>query len=438
VSTEFSQHVDRLWDSGASQYFTTLRRLKLFANKISYSLQIVEGEVNFQDFITLELIRDIYPPLYESIYVHGEYFYDYGMSAIFETWPKRLDFLDDKKALEARTTFYEELKQQVPLDRRYVFLLLATLFPLYADAQDGITRQKQSAEEAEKQQRIFHPRFFRQYFLFRVPAELFSQREFNKFLSEIKKASEEDTKKQFEDVFLRLSKEDFKRWHFMHQIDMKFSEFQLETARGLCRGMAKVASFWTADAFELFIATRCTRKTLESIRNSHEVQSFLRTIFLESSSELYTLMLLGWEEKDISEQLRSDLASMKAFITEQLRLRFITPEDPPSIFDKFPITNLAMQLDPIQFLFGWKRLGTEAEKDQPNYLLTLFDKKPETIDKFLKMTFRAPYVDDYPALKALIDADKLAELIDKNQPVLDAELVRKFRERHAQEKRNEQ
>jgi hypothetical protein len=62
MTPEFEKYIDRMWDKGARQYFSNLRRLKLFANKIAYSLQIVGGEVNFGDFIGIELVRSIIRP----------------------------------------------------------------------------------------------------------------------------------------------------------------------------------------------------------------------------------------------------------------------------------------------------------------------------------------------------------------------------------------
>jgi KAP family P-loop domain len=47
------------WDKGASNYFQNLRRIKLFLSRIDHSLARIGAEVNFQDFIRLELVRDI-------------------------------------------------------------------------------------------------------------------------------------------------------------------------------------------------------------------------------------------------------------------------------------------------------------------------------------------------------------------------------------------
>src|SRR5438105_1364600 len=101
MTLEFSDFIDKLWDNGAGRYFTNLRRLRLFANKISYSLQITSGEVSFQDFLTLEVIRNIHPPLYDAIYHNGpNYFYDPSMA--FETWGQRSHALDEERAKKAR------------------------------------------------------------------------------------------------------------------------------------------------------------------------------------------------------------------------------------------------------------------------------------------------------------------------------------------------
>jgi len=52
----------------------------------------------------------------------------------------------------------------------------------------------------------------------------------------------------------------------------------------------------------------------------------------------------------------------------------------------------------------------------------------------LKSMFRIEFMDDYTALKPLINYDRLAELIDRNAEILDQSKVQDFRNRYAAER----
>ena len=425
-AAEFAKDIDELWESGADKYFTNLRRLKLFANKISYSMQVAGREVNFEDFIRLELIRDVYPPLYEFIYVNGEYFYDAGLA--FETWGKQLDVLDKDKGRKRRAEFYDQLKKDVPSDKHYVFKIVAALFPFYAEYESHIGWGKPVRGSSERERRISHPRFFRQYFEFRAPSELFSQRDFHKFSSSLKGASEEDALKTFNEIFTSIVNEDFKRWHFMHLIEGCLEAFEIPAARGLCRGMAHNASHWSRDAFEFDIGIRCSYETLVRIKDSTQRNSFLRALVDDSTSTLYTLYTI-WvieKDKDVDKSVLPDVDAVKPYVRKWMRAHYLVP-NPPSVYVEFG------SIDPNQVLFAWRRLGPDAESDQKEYVRNLLANSPASLDKFLQLLFR-PMMDDYSVLKPFFDFDEIATFVKANEDKLNPEKVAEFRERYNRER----
>lgn len=427
MTQEFVKFIDEFWESGADLYFTNLRKLKLFVNKISYSLPLVRDEINFRDFLAIELIRDIYPPLYEFIYIHGEYFYDPGMA--FETWGKRPhSMIDDESARKSRAEFYNEFKKTVPPDKQYVFALLARLFPLYAESQAGFTFQREGETGGEKDKRIWHPRFFRQYFLFRVPPELFSQKQFNSFLSDLRLASEREAMQTFDKLFAGLMEESFKRWHFMHLIDGRLSDVPLQAARGICRGMAKNSSVWTRDAFEFNIGIRANYQTLRRIESSEDRKAFLILLIDDCSSALYALHIF-WviqDSKDVDQAVLSDVKALEPHMKDWMRAKYLVP-NAPSVFDQFK------SIDPVQTLFAWRRLGPDADLEEKQYLRELFTRDPASLDKLLKLMFRVEFIDDYAALKPIFDYDELSRFIEMNKGKLDPERVQQFERRLKQE-----
>ena len=447
----FSKSIEEIWENGAGSYFENLRRIKLFLNRISESLERVASEVNPNDFIRLELIRDIAPNIYEHIYRHPEYFYKGDFA--FETSFKGPSPLDKEEAKKERAAFYDRMKSAVSDDRQYVFDLCEGLFPDFAIYRKIFGVDAVSAFEAERAKRIYHPRCFRQYFLLKVPSELISQKEFNSFVASIQQVNEDKAAEEFSNKFQSIAKEDFKRWHFMHLIGNRFDEFEVEIARGLCRGMAGKSAIWSLDAFELMIAVQCTRETLEKLPDRVARMGFLRTIVAESASGLYSLSLLRRLEDrlkpDPSEilqqeqykalglpspiaeknvELLSDLQEIKVDLGKWLRSHYLIP-DAPSVFEQFGALG-AGRIEPNAFLLAWHNLGGDAESDQMEYLRSLFVRRPEDLNSFLKLLFRVEFIDDYSALKPLIDFKELSELITLNQSILDPVKVAEFMKRY--------
>jgi len=444
----FLKSLEQMWENGAGQYFENLRRIKLFLNRVNNSLERIGMEVNTEDFIRLELIRDIMPSLYEQIYRSPEYFYkgEFG----FETAFKGPFLLDENKGKQERAAFYGRIN--VPDDKQYVFGLLDSLFPDFALYRGIFGVEAGDASEAERTKRIFHPRCFRHYFLLKVPSELFSQKELSSFVASVHGVSEDGAMEAFSKTFQSIVKEEFKRWHFMHSLDNSWDEFALEVARGLCRGMAQNSALWSLDAFELMIAVRRTRTTLEKIVDSAGRLGLLRAIVRESGSDLYTLALLRRLEDQLKpdaseiaqhEQLKglglpvpdarnakllSDLKEAKNNLAKQLREHYLIA-DAPSVFEQFGTLSTG-RIEPNALLLAWRNLGGDAESDQREYLRSLLARRPQDLDKFLKLFFRVEFIDDYSALKPLIDYKELSELITLNEAVLDPEKVAQFRARY--------
>jgi hypothetical protein len=453
LSGDADKRFEELWDDGADRYLTNLRRVKLFINRLGQSLQQIAGEVNVFDFITLELIREVKPMLYEEIYRQRGDFWDRDLA--FEIAYKGPFVADEKMAREERAKYYDTLKGSIDSSQRFVLDLLARLFPKFAEYHHGRrgTTKSMASSEAEKSRHIFHPRCFRQYFSLSVPTELFSQSEFSAFRSAIRARHEGQVAKAFSDQFQTLFNQEFKRWHFMHVIASNWEGFGMTEARGLCRGMARSSLPWVLDAFELGDAVDVTGATLLQIKEGEERRTFLHEVVRESASPVYRFLLLnrleeklndpsgipaGWRFRaagfgnsrtPASSEVLSDIAEAKLMLKVQMRESYIVP-NAPSIFQQLESLG-PRRIEPIVVLFEWQKLGEDAASDQQTYLIDLFERRPEDLKAFLPLMFRVEFIDDYTTLKALIDYRKLSELIDKNEDILDAQKVAQFRKRFA-------
>jgi hypothetical protein len=452
---DLSKSLEKLWDGGADLYFQNLRRLKLFFNRINRELEPIAHEVNIEDFVRLEIIRDIAPTLYDQIYRYHDYFWNRNLA--FEAGFKGPDALDREKATKERAEVYKKVEASVPEEKQYVLQLLQDMFPYFADYRGSTPAEAAVPAVAERNRRIFHPRYFRQYFLSKIPSELFPQKEFERFFSSVRQAGEEEAAKKFTEKFQSIVNEDFKRWHFMHLVENRFDEFDLGARRGLCRGMARNSRLWPVDAFELMTAVSSTRETLARIAESEGRQDLLRAIARESESDFYTLTLLRRLEDDLQkdpsmladgEQWKAmgfppaktetnrkrlaELQEIKGYVKEQLRKHYLIA-DAPSVFEQYCFDNqggAVNRIEPNLFLFNWQLLGADAETDEKKYLLSLFNRRPDQLNALLNLMFRVPFIDDYTQLKPLIDYKGLAELITGNEDILDKQKVLQFRDRY--------
>jgi len=318
-----------------------------------------------------------------------------------------------------------------PGDKHDLAQVLEGLFPSFAEYRGKLGGRSVDGATAEKDKRIFHPRFFRQYFLLKVPSELFSQKEFNAFQSPIRSATEDEVKRKTSEMVRSLEQEDFKRWHFVHRIETVFEGFNATTKRGLCRGLVANSQLWSSDAFEFFDAVRCIRMALSDMKDSSDRQAFLMIVTAESTSTLCALLMVEMLQKEAPEVMPPDHRPIEMALAEKMRRHYLD-SGAPSIFEEFSAD--AGKIEPIQLLFGWRRLGPDAAQDQERYLVDLFARRPADMNGLLKSMFRIEFMDDYTALKPLINYDRLAELIDRNAEILDQSKVQDFRNRYAAER----
>jgi hypothetical protein len=428
---DLAKSVEQAWDGGLNQHFLNLRKIKVFFNRINRSLELIAHEVNVWDFVRLELIRDIVPGLYGLIFRNPNYFWEGGLA--FEVWAKNPAPLHEDKASKWRADFYKKNVEMIVGDREPVLQLLSDLFPAFAAYRRGSKPETVSGPEAEKNRRLFHPRHFWQYFLLKVPSQLFPQKEFAGFVSSVQSLDEEKVARSFDKMFRSMRSEDFKRWYFMHLIENRFAEFGLRAKQGLCRGMARNSALWSLDAFELFTAVSCTHETLGMITSRTDRLKFLGNVIQESQSDLYALNLfrqLVEKEKEAQQKLTPELDEFVPILEQQLHSHYIRP-DAPSVFEQYGnLGSGANRIEPNQFLFSWQRLSPSANADAREYLRELFRRRPKDLDEFLKLMFRVDFIDDYTILKPLINYQELNELISQNANILDPNKVQKFKRRY--------
>lgn len=430
LPSDFSSQLDETWKH--TTLIRNIRGLNLLLNRLAYVLPIIGREVYLPDLVRLELVRSLNWNWYQKVFERANYFFSTGMA--IETWDQTVS-IDDKEAKRRRNDFYEELKTRYPENSEQILTLLSTMFPYVQEYQRerGVWLHEYSStpgrsDEAEQNRRIFHPRFFRQYFIFGVPKELYSQEELQDFISSIKSKRKEEVASSFSEEFQKLEMEEFKRWRFVHLVCEAAAKLQLEVAEGLCLGMARNASaFNQYDAFELADAVVCIMQTAN--RLGIQAEEFLRAVVDESSSPVLIFAFLHQAQaSDAPYPIRPEhLAMVRERLARKMHVRYL--ETGHSVYRDFP-----SGIEPHRVLFDWQRLSDKSKEDQRRYLINELSTNITSLRRFISMLFRVQFIDDYSTLKALIDYDKLESIIDANLEALSDETnVTKFKERHAKE-----
>src|SRR5712692_11551430 len=123
----FRDELRPLWEMYLKGYFSNLRRVKLFTNRLNRSLPIVGQEVNLRDFAMLEIVRMIEPVLYEEIFRNARYFMFARWT--FTTW-LQIVHPDEEEEQKRRNTYFDTLFKDLPRPPDGIVLaLLKEIFP---------------------------------------------------------------------------------------------------------------------------------------------------------------------------------------------------------------------------------------------------------------------------------------------------------------------
>lgn len=396
----FAKRLEQLWDRAARNYITNLRRFKLFLNKMRSVVNLIAGEVDFIDFASLEILRDMSPRTYDLVYRNAPYFYDPDWA--IETWQESLH-PDKKEALKLRTNFYE---QHMHDESPSVTALLKLMFPKVAESSSSKGFPSIGAGDsinAEASKRICHPRFFQQYFQFRVPDDYLSQREFDNFLKEISDLTEES---KVSGIFGRLYQAlgpTTKRWRFLQRLDKVAESVGSVQLGGLVHGVAQIVVELNPDHFEWFNALSILETGVKRA-DDHGTELAMRIID-ETPSDLFALSVhRHFVAEDHPERQRLlDVDKLARACGERLKKKYTDVDIPPCLFQ-------LGSLNAVQVLLGWSRVG--SPDDMRSYLHHEFEIRPHSAVEMLHLIFPDSFIlDDKDIFKTFLDYRWLLDLL---------------------------
>ena len=388
---QFADDFRTLWQMWLRAYFSNLRRLKLYTNRLNRSLPLVGEEVNLRDFVLLELVRMMHPLMYEEIYRNARYFMFAPWR--FTTWLQIVS-PDETEAQKKRNEYFKTLFRELPLPPEGTLLaVLKELFPTvdaYLSGRDVPTSVAQNAKDAELQRRIYHPDFFPRYFLFQVPQDLFGEKETSAFLAEMNRSSDvEQGIAMFQAQYGKLREVPMKRWDFVRRVRSAMERLTPMALEALPIAVARLSDQFEADPLIpveettarsiVFGAANCLKATCP--------QAILERVIREASSDRFATEVLN----DCTTKKNRELEDWSKVDGGQLQKAFrgrMNAKYGAGASTFFPASD---QADFVP-LGRWALCGPEGRKEVEQYLRREFAGRHSNVGNFLVRFFPAEKV----------------------------------------------
>ncbi|MCI0562438.1 MAG: KAP family NTPase, partial [Nitrososphaera sp.] len=285
---QFHESIRPLWESTIKHALNTFRKLNLFFSSLGGAASSVAKEVNFFDFVVLELIREIAPQVYEDIYSHGSYFFNPKWR--IGSWLETIG-TDEKVMRRQRGEFYDLLLNDLPWrTREQVKKLLIAIFPYVVEHVEGkglVSISMGAETTVEKERRIYHPDFFPRYFIHRSPADSFGEVELAEFTSGLIATTDLKSGRQlFISKFAELRNNPSKRWDFLHRLIGSIDRIDDSRKRALASGVAVVSSEFEMDVLGFGEFGRGRAIVYEVAQQSAAPQDIFADVIANSTSDI--------------------------------------------------------------------------------------------------------------------------------------------------------
>lgn len=153
-------------ENGLKRRLATPRMVKRYLNSITFSLPILEGEVNVVDLLLLEGVKICYPGAFDFVFNNKNAFIQNPQEFIF---PSKEEM--EKQFKETREKFFEESGDESKA-------ILETLFPRIGKYQFSNISEK----ELSRHQKVNSRYYFERYFTYSIPKSDIPDQKFRELL----------------------------------------------------------------------------------------------------------------------------------------------------------------------------------------------------------------------------------------------------------------
>lgn len=331
-----------------------------YGNTLSFSLPLLDGEVNLVDLMLIEAIKIFYPSHYEFIKTNPEYF--------IGSYSKRFSYEKDANKVSSLIEHLEQLGNNLTKKQRScIQSLLEELFPRLNEAfHNHVSYEGRLTNDWFKQKRIVSPKYFTKYFSYAVITGEISDIAFQNFLSDVSSQSIEEVASSIKILVEQSSPDNFLQKIRSIEEDFKWDE-SIKIAKAISiasEAFPKREGFSFAFGYEtpngqaaIFIY-----QLIKKHSNKDEQFALAKELMSEAKHFEFAYELNNW--------LRSgDTPEQKIFTSEQygqlamhMIKRALKEADKQPIFEKFP--------DHVSYLFAsWAEQNKKAVTKYTNGIL---------------------------------------------------------------------
>lgn len=371
---EESRRFVRIFTSSLLYRFNTPRMIVRYGNSLSFSLPLLNGEVNMVDLMLIEAIKIIYPKLYDYI------------SNNPDSFTKKYTTDEVEKRESIKTDILTLLDGHNKREKDNINELIENLFPLYQTITNNIDFPNRQYDSWYKEKRIASHHYFKRYFSYSVIKGELSDILFNDFITQLPKLSIieiEDYASKLIDVSSVKS--------YIYKIRIFEKEFDWGNAMKLSKALSNISNIFTntKDQFAFF-NSQTSRGQLaifisQLIRNHDNIEeklSFSKELMSEIKEISFAFDVLRWLTPNEKEEL-NNIFTVKQFteIWSVLNNRILKEADKVNIFDKFS-EELSCKI--CKFWEGYDKKGFNS------YLKRILNKEPQKIITILR-TYQPRY-----------------------------------------------
>lgn len=155
----------------------TPRMAVRYANLLSFSLPLLNKEINISDLLLIEAIKIFYPQHYTFIKQNSDYFISDYKNLFGES--------DEEKKLQIKSKIEELGKEFTIHQKKCILDLIQHLFPYLKEAYNSWHTSSYIETSLYKNKNIGSPKYFSRYFSYVVSEGDISDVEFNEFISNL-------------------------------------------------------------------------------------------------------------------------------------------------------------------------------------------------------------------------------------------------------------
>lgn len=309
-----------------------------YCNTISFSIPLLQGEVNTADLMLIEALKVFYPKYYKFIKERPDFFIgSYGSGSVYGGGT-------NQSKIDALKNHLEELGCNLKKsEKEKIEELLEELFPKLKSALQNYHFGNDSYEKWRKEKRICSPAYYDRYFSYAVIEGDISDVEFELFINTLSVSHQELIKQNVESFMAKTSAK-----KFIEKFHSKVDEIAWEDGKKLSFVLSELADKYDSRGTFLGLGMDSSLKRaailiyrhLELNKDKEDLFEVCIELLKRSSTIEFTYELIYWYNK--GEQHEDKILSKRQFkmvYQTFVAKAFSMLREDENIFTKFPEKN---------------------------------------------------------------------------------------------------